>query len=105
MGYARTTLAVSTDATGAGTATTTRLIVGRLVRFRFPDSTLLGTGGTATVTATWPTSGGTALVAYGAAGPSDINAYGHAENSDNLRVVVSGGAVSASGTIHIIYER
>lgn len=99
---------VTTDASGAGTATTTRSIAGLVYEVRGATPAL----GTATYTITRKGDGGTILtgsqIAPWSVHPrgqvnSGGSAVAHIPCDDHVRVVLASGPASQSGTVHVYY--
>lgn len=121
------TLAVTTDAAGAGTATSPRAISGEVLGVRMDNAgTAVTTGGTADFTFTKSPDGGTILALtnaeapfeyrvgqqlYTTAGGSVIYAAGTAVYTEGVPVfgtvtmTVAQGAASAGGTVYLYYKR
>lgn len=83
-------LSVTTDATGAGTATTLYPLTGYVTEIRY-GGTVLNRGGSATYTFTRPDDGGTILALPATNGPWQSDPRG---NTSTTGGVVSGTAVA-----------
>lgn len=116
MPLRRQTLTLTTDSSGAGTATSPEPINGYIDEIRNPSAVW---GGTADYTVTRSFDGGTVWQSNNVAGPFQIYPRGQATPAGTaiggtaiapipvegyLQFVVSGSTGSLAGTVHIYYE-
>lgn len=118
----RESITLTADASGAGTAKSSRPIIGEILSVRCGGTAF---GGTADFTVTREGDGGTVLVATNAAGPWQFQPREAAHttsggttsysvgsgvltenipSADYLKIVVAQAAPSSSGVIHIHYD-